>query len=200
VQKFPLLQKQDGQKLKPQKTQVPEKASAEPIPRRLKGSDLKVGGRYLHRNGLFIREIDAIEGDTVFWHDEFSSGQCGRQVFLRLCPSIASASALVAESPASIRPQTTCAEFTIRDEANALTAFAFRNGFLEDLHAGKPLPTAQQSGFSRISDEEMRRLMIEASGKLARLLKMKQQDPQKYEAFIRQYNKNYCRSWKRDAC
>jgi hypothetical protein len=26
--------------------------------------------------------------------------------------------------------------FTLRDEANALTAFAFRNGFLEDLHAG----------------------------------------------------------------
>lgn len=165
---------------------------------RLKGSDLKVGGRYLHRNGLFVREIEAIEGDTVFWHDELSSGQCGKQAFLRLCPSIAPASVLVAKSPTTAQSQATHEKFTIRDEANALTAFAFRNGFLEDLHAGKPLPTAQQSGFSRISDDEMRRLMIEASEKLARLLAMKQQDPQKYEAFIRQYNKTYCRSWKRD--
>lgn len=93
---------------------------------------------------------------------------------------------------------TTSEEFTIRDEANALTAFAFRNGFLEDLHAGKSLPVAQQSGFSRISDDEMRRLMIEASEKLAQLLTKKQQDPQGYETFIRQYHKIYCGSWKRD--
>lgn len=179
---------------------MPEKSPAETAPSRLKGSDLKVGGRYLHRNGLFVREIEAIEGDTVFWHDDLSSGQCGKQVFLRQCPSIAPASAPVAKSKTAVRPQMNHGEFTIRDEANALTAFAFRNGFLEDLHAGKPLPAAQQSGFSRISDDEMRRLMIEASEKLERLLKMKQQEPKEYEAFIRQYNKNYCRSWKRDGC
>lgn len=166
----------------------------------IKTSELKAGDRYLHRNGLFIREIDAIEGNTVFWHDDISSGQCGKQVFLRQCPSIAPASGLVAESRPAPQLQTTGGEFTTRDEANALTAFAFRNGFLEDLHAGKPLPSAQQSGFSRISDDEMRRLMIEASQKLTQLLKMKQQHPQKYEAFIRQYNKIYCRSWKRDGC
>jgi hypothetical protein len=40
-----------------------------------------------------------------------------------------------------------CGEFTIRDEADALTAFAFRNGFLEDLYAGKPLPMAQTIRF-----------------------------------------------------
>lgn len=159
-----------------------------------------MGGRYLHRNGLFVREIEAIEDDTVFWHDDFSRGQCGKQVFLRLCPSIAPASVPVAESQIAAQRQTTGGEFTIRDEANTLTAFAFRNGSLEDFHTGKPLPTAQQSGFSRISNDEMRRLMIEASEKLARLLKMKQQDPQKYEAFIRQYHKTYCRSWKRDGC
>ena len=159
-----------------------------------------MGGRYLHRNGLFVREIEDIEGDTVFWHDEFSSGQCGKQIFLRLCPSIAPASLPVAGSPVTMQPKTSGSEFTIRDEANALAALAFRNGFLEDLHAGKPLPAAQQSGFSRISDDEMRRLMIEASEKLARLLKMKQEDPKKYEAFIREYRKNYCRTWKRDDC
>jgi hypothetical protein len=167
-------------------------------PQKIKRSDLKAGGRYLHYNGLFVREIDAIEGDTVFWHDDISSGQCGKQTFLRQCPSIAPASGSVAESRPAPHLQTTGGVFTIRDEANTLTAFAFRNGFLEDLHAGKPLPAAQQSGFSRISDDEMRRLMIEASKKLTQLLKMKQQEPQKYETFIRQYHKIYCRSWKRD--
>lgn len=169
-------------------------------PAKIKGSELKVGGRYLHYNGVFVREIDAIEGDTVFWHDDISSGQCGKQVFLRQCPSIATAPGLVAESRPAPQLQSPGGEFTIRDEANVLTAFAFRNGFLEDLHAGKPLPPAQQSGFSRISDDEMRRLMIEASKKLTQLLKMKQQEPQKYETFIRQYHKIYCRSWKRDGC
>ena len=36
-----------------------------PGPEQLKPKALVVGGRYLHANGLFIRQIDAIEGDTV---------------------------------------------------------------------------------------------------------------------------------------
>ena len=89
-------------------------------------------------------------------------------------------------------------EFTLRDEANALTAFAFRNGFLEDLHAGESLPLLQQRGYSRISDNEMKRLMIEASSKLEQLLKLKSKEPVKYDAFIRQYQKMYCLNWKKD--
>src|ERR1019366_8644875 len=34
-------------------------------PEQLKPKDLVVGGRYLHVNRLFIRQIDAVEGDTV---------------------------------------------------------------------------------------------------------------------------------------
>ena len=37
--------------------------------RRIKPRDLVVGGRYLPRNGLFIREIEAIEGNRVHYHD-----------------------------------------------------------------------------------------------------------------------------------
>jgi hypothetical protein len=36
------------------------------------------------------------------------------------------------------------------------------------------------------SDDEMRRLMIQASAKLANMLRMKQEDPAKYEIFIRE--------------
>ena len=44
--------------------------------------------------------------------------------------------------------------FTIRDEANALAAWAFRNGPLEDLHAGKHSALLDDPELSRITDEE----------------------------------------------
>ena len=43
----------------------------------------------------------------------------------------------------------------------------------EELYAGKRSPLLEQSGYSRITDDEMRRLMIEASEKLARMLRLK---------------------------
>ena len=58
--------------------------------------------------------------------------------------------------------------FTIRDEANALTAYAFRNGPLENLHAGKSSPLTSDPTLSRITDPEMKELMINASEKLAK--------------------------------
>jgi hypothetical protein len=89
-------------------------------------------------------------------------------------------------------------EFTVRDEANALTALAFRNGFLEELHAGKHSPLLDDPACSRITDDEMRRLMIEASEKLARMLELKGNDPDQYEARLRDCHERYCRNWKRD--
>ena len=56
---------------------------------RIKPRDLVVGGRYLHRNGLFIREIEAIEGNTVHYHDQASSWSCSNSVFVRTCPTLA---------------------------------------------------------------------------------------------------------------
>jgi len=98
---------------------------------------------------------------------------------------------------ASIARVTSEGEFTVRDEANVLAAFAFRNGFLEELHAGKSSPVLSQPGYSRISDDEMRRLMIEASAKLADMLRMKQEEPDQYEIFVRNYQRRYCRRWER---
>jgi hypothetical protein len=60
--------------------------------------------------------------------------------------------------------------FTIRDEANALVAWAFRNGPLEDLHAGKYSPLLEDPDLSRISDAEMKTLMLNACCQLAKLL------------------------------
>ena len=87
--------------------------------------------------------------------------------------------------------------FTNRDEANALVAWAFRNGPIEDLHAGTYSPVLQDLSISRITDEEMKELMISACRKLAELLELKVSDPAEYERQIKSYNFRYCRTWER---
>ena len=57
--------------------------------KKIKPRDLVVGGRYLHRNGLFIRQIEAIEGNTVHYHDQESSWSCSNSSFVRTCPRLA---------------------------------------------------------------------------------------------------------------
>jgi hypothetical protein len=108
-----------------------------PNPERLTPEDLVAGGQCLHLNRLFIRQIDAIEGDTVIYHDQYAKGRCGKRAFLKACRSRASAEDVDQSEEQLMRLSrtTTQDEFTLRDEANALTAFAFRNGFLEDLLA-----------------------------------------------------------------
>jgi hypothetical protein len=51
--------------------------------------DLRVGGRYLHSNGNFVRTIDYIEGNSVYWHDECGPGTGTRNVFLKRCQGFA---------------------------------------------------------------------------------------------------------------
>jgi hypothetical protein len=84
--------------------------------------------------------------------------------------------------------------FTLRQEANAITAGAFRNGLLEDLHAGKHSALLDDHSLSRITDDEMRRLMIQASTAVARLLARKAEDPDRYWQDIEFFSR-YCQSW-----
>jgi hypothetical protein len=151
-------------------------------PQRIKPKDLVVGGRYLHRNGLFIRVIEAIEGDTVAYRDQYGYGHCGKRAFLKICPSLATPeeTAQAEQQLMSIARATSENDFTDCDEANSLTAYAFRNGFLEDLHAGEPSPILNQLGHSWISYEDIRRLMIESSEKLEEMLRMRREEPAAY--------------------
>jgi hypothetical protein len=87
--------------------------------------------------------------------------------------------------------------FTIRDEANALTAYAFRNGPLEDLHAGASSPLTSDPKLSRITNAEMKELMVNASERLAQILKIRDNDPHTYQRFVRAYGFMYCRGWNR---
>jgi hypothetical protein len=86
---------------------------------------------------------------------------------------------------------------TIREEANALTCCAFRNGYIEDLHAGKYSELLENPALSRITDEEMKKLMIGASAKLSELLTMKENEPDEYWKQIMFFHNNYCRQWER---
>src|SRR6202140_3415752 len=80
-------------------------------------------------------------------------------------------------------------------EAKAIVALAFRNGPIEDMHAGKPCPACEgQPGYSpafaeakprhragrRISDPEMKAIMKNAVNRVYALLRLKATDPDRY--------------------
>jgi hypothetical protein len=80
-------------------------------------------------------------------------------------------------------------------EAKGLVALAFRNGPIEDVHAGKECPTcAGKPEYSRITEAEMKNIIKNAVDTVYKLLWMKTNDPEKYEASIGLGNR-YARSW-----
>ena len=87
--------------------------------------------------------------------------------------------------------------FTLRDEANAIVAIAFRNGPIEDLHAGKWSELLSNLELSRITDDEMKTLMVNASEQVAKLLELKETNPEEYYKKMMSYNHVYCRRWER---
>ncbi|MFH1921230.1 MAG: hypothetical protein ABIP48_15290 [Planctomycetota bacterium] len=87
--------------------------------------------------------------------------------------------------------------FTLRDEANAIVAMAFRNGPIEDLHVGKWSELLSNPELSRITDDEMKTLMINACEQVAKLLELKESDPEEYYKKMMSYGHMYCRRWER---
>jgi hypothetical protein len=87
--------------------------------------------------------------------------------------------------------------FTLRDEANAIVALAFRNGPIEDLHAGRRSELLSDPELSRITDDEMKGIMVNACEHVAKLLQLKQDDPEGYYRKLMAYNRTYCRGWER---
>jgi hypothetical protein len=71
-------------------------------------------------------------------------------------------------------------------EAKAIVALAFRNGPIEDIHAGRLCPTCSgQAGYSRITDAEMKLIMTNAVDQVYALLVLKIESPEEYESRIR---------------
>ena len=74
---------------------------------------------------------------------------------------------------------------------------AFRNGPIEDLHAGEYSELLDDPGLSRITDEEMKMIMVNACEQVARLLELKETAPEEYYRKMLHCNHIYCRQWER---
>jgi aspartokinase len=80
-------------------------------------------------------------------------------------------------------------------EAKALVALAFRNGPIENVHAGKSCPTCQgDSQYSHITQAEMRQIMKAAVDRLYSFLVLKQRDQKAYDALI-SLGERYTTAW-----
>ena len=87
--------------------------------------------------------------------------------------------------------------FSLRDEANAIVAMAFRNGPIEDLHSGKSSELLENPDLSRITNAEMKTIMLNACRKVEELLEKKEKDEGAYYLNLMEYGRQYCREWER---
>lgn len=70
-------------------------------------------------------------------------------------------------------------------EAKALVALAFRNGPIEDVHAGKTCPTCHGNPeYSHITQAEMRQIMKAAVDRMYTFLVLKHRDDKAYESML----------------
>jgi hypothetical protein len=83
----------------------------------------------------------------------------------------------------------------IAKEAKAAVALAFRNGPIEDIHAGRPCPTCTgRPGISRIGNDEIKPIMKNAVDRVCALLMLNAENPEEYESKIR-FGERYTARW-----
>jgi len=84
-------------------------------------------------------------------------------------------------------------------EAKALVAMAFRNGPIENVHAGKTCPTCHgKREYSHITQGEMREIMKSAVDRLYTFLVLKRSDHATYEALL-SLGERYTTAWDKPA-
>jgi hypothetical protein len=80
-------------------------------------------------------------------------------------------------------------------EAKSIVALAFRNGPIEDVHAGNECPAcAGKSEYSHITQTEMKNIMKQAVDTVYKLLWLRQNDPAKYQATL-EFGNRYTQFW-----
>ena len=80
-------------------------------------------------------------------------------------------------------------------EAKAIVAMAFRNGPIEDVHAGKTCPTCSgDPEYSRITDPEMKVIMKKAVDRVYTMLRLKQDEPERFDDLV-QFASRYTSNW-----
>ena len=151
--------------------------------------DLVVGGRYLHWNQCLVREIDAIEGGIVCWHDQNGPGRCGQSTFIRKCIRVLGA----AEVESSRRTKVVASMEAANgpsEEAKALAAYVLNCNPLTKLRVGS---RPQAVGSRLVSAEELGRLMAWTAKRLDLAFKLKEQGRHRYELLLREYRAEYAR-------
>lgn len=80
-------------------------------------------------------------------------------------------------------------------EAKALVALVFRNGPIEDVHAGEACPTCYgKQDYSHITQAEMKKIMKAAVDRLFTFLVLKQRDHAAYDALLK-LGEQYTVAW-----
>jgi hypothetical protein len=80
-------------------------------------------------------------------------------------------------------------------EAKALVALAFRNGPIENVHAGKVCHTCDGNPeYSHITQDEMRTIMKAAVDRIYTFLLLKENDEAAYEALL-SFGEKYTLAW-----
>jgi hypothetical protein len=80
-------------------------------------------------------------------------------------------------------------------EAKAIVALAFRNGPIENLHAGRQCPTCGGNvGFSKITDAEMKTIMKNAVDHVYKFSVIKKSDPLRYKELV-DYGNDVASAW-----
>jgi hypothetical protein len=80
-------------------------------------------------------------------------------------------------------------------EAKAIVALAFRNGPIENLHAGRQCPRCSgESGYSKITDAEMKTIMKSAVDHVYKFGVIKKSDPLRYKELV-DYGNNVASAW-----
>lgn len=87
--------------------------------------------------------------------------------------------------------------FGHRDEANALTLSGFRNGPIEDLHAGLPGCWIEEDGLRKLRPEALDPIAHHARDTLARLLALRESDFARYRTLLADTAATSCRGWDR---
>jgi hypothetical protein len=93
---------------------------------------------------------------------------------------------MILEMPKSRTPKPRFViEPLLAKEAKGIVLHAFRNGPIEDIHAGTHCHRcAGKQKYSHITDEEMKLLNKTAVNRIYTLLWLKEHEPEKYRAFV----------------
>jgi len=87
--------------------------------------------------------------------------------------------------------------FDRRDEANALVVLAVRHGPIKNLHAGKYSPLLEDESLSRLTDADIKAIMVYASRMVTFMLWLRDTAPEVYRRWVQAYGGQHCRQWER---